>query len=308
MAGRRAVYLACLAGAVAFYTFYQQWLAWLALLILLFLPWFSLLVSLPAIRRFRATADHPATVPMGQQAQAALRDQCPLPPPEFRGKLRVTRVMTGEVIHCKRSAELPTDHCGKLLIEPVKCRVYDYLGLFRFRVRDMAPGTMLVRPAPVPMEKVPDLSRYLARSWRPKPGGGFGENHELRLYRPGDSLQQIHWKLTAKTGKLILRETVEPEEGLVLLKLDLNGAPEVLDEKLGKLLWLSEYLLDQGLKHQIHALTGDGFLDWPVQSKPDIQAAIDHLLGCAPLKEGTIRDRMESASWEFYIGGGPDEP
>ena len=306
MAGRRAVYLACLAVAVAFYTFYQQWLAWLALLILLFLPWFSLLVSLPAIRRFQATADHPATVPMGQQAQAALRGQCSLPPPEFRGKLRVTRVMTGEVIHCKRSADLPTDHCGKLIIEPVKCRIYDYLGLFRFRVRDMAPGTMLVRPAPVPMEKVPDLSRYLARSWRPKPGGGFGENHELRLYRPGDSLQQIHWKLTAKTGKLILREPMVPERGLMLLTMDVSGKPEELDRKFGRLLWLGTYLLEQNVPFGIRAMTEKGLESWSVASEQDLNKALEELL-CSGPAAGSVLEHSFAASWQYHVGGGADE-
>lgn len=307
MAGRKMVYWACLAGAGAFYIFYQQWMAWLILLVIAFLPWFSYLLSLPAVRSFQVKPDHPAAVPMGQSARVSLTCRCSFPPPGFRGKLRVTKTMTGETATCKWPAELPTAHCGQLVIEPVKCRVYDYLGLFRFRIRDVQTGTVLVRPHPVPLETVPDLSRYLARSWRPKPGGGFGENHELRLYRPGDSLQQIHWKLTAKTGKLILRETVEPEEGLVLLKLDLKGTPDILDEKLGKLLWLSRYLLDQGLGHRIQALTAEGPLELPVRDEADALAAVDHLLCCRCAAEGTIRDSLQAASWEYYIGGGPDE-
>lgn len=307
MVGRRLIYLASLAGAVAFYIFYREWMSWLILVAVLCLPWFSLAVSLPALLTFRAGPDCPATVPMGESARAYLRGSCPLPQPLLRSKLRVRRTMTGERWNLGKDGSLPTEHCGKLVVEPLKCRTYDYLGLFRFRVRRVQPGITIVRPHPVALETPPDLSRYLARAWRPKRGGGFGENHELRLYRPGDSLQQIHWKLTAKTGKLILRETVEQEDGLVLLKLDLKGTPEELDGKLGKLLWLSEYLLNLGVHHEIRALTGGGIHAWPVRESGDTLAAVDALLGIPRATAGSILDARYPATWEYYIGGGPDE-
>ena len=46
---RRIVYAAALLGAVVFYWAYREWLSWLVLMLLVFLPWFSLLLSLPAM-------------------------------------------------------------------------------------------------------------------------------------------------------------------------------------------------------------------------------------------------------------------
>lgn len=308
MAARRLLYLVSLLGSLVFYLFYRQWLSWLILLLVLGLPVFSLLVSLPGLLLPKVSLQYPACIPMGEPAKAWLRSRSPLPPVPLRYRLEVERTMTGEEWEYKRgAAQLPTDHCGQLTIDPERCRVYDYLGLFCFPLRKIAPGKVLVRPVPVPMEAPPDLSRYLARSWRPKRGGGFGENHELRLYRPGDSLQQIHWKLTAKTGKLILRETVEPERGLVLLKLDLSGTPEELDHKLGRLMWLSGHLLSLDVHHQICALTDTGIHTFPVTAEAELNTAVDTLLTMPCALSGTIRDRRTAASWEYYIGGGADE-
>ena len=47
-------YLTVLLGAAAFYIASGEWISWLLLLLCLGLPWLSLLVSLGAIRRFRA--------------------------------------------------------------------------------------------------------------------------------------------------------------------------------------------------------------------------------------------------------------
>ena len=70
------------------------------------------------------------------------------------------------------------------------------------------------RPPEVPAHpRHPDLDRYIARAWKPKSGGVCRRNHELRLYRPGDSLNQVHWKLTAKTGKWMIRQPMEPQRG-----------------------------------------------------------------------------------------------
>ena len=71
-----------------------------------------------------------------------------------------------------------------------------------------------------------------------QPGGGFSEIHDLREYRPGDSLHEIHWKLSAKTDKLIVREAEEPDLGLVVLSFDFSGTRTQLDSTLRQLLWL----------------------------------------------------------------------
>ena len=41
-----------------------------------------------------------------------------------------------------------------------------------------------------------------------RPGDDPGETFDIREYREGDSIRQIHWKLTGKMDRLIIREKV----------------------------------------------------------------------------------------------------
>ena len=304
---RRLLYLGCLAGSLVFYFCYQQWLSWMVLLAVVFLPWVSLLVSLPAMLQFRAELEAPSFVEQGGHGDAALWGLSHLPQPLFQGKLVLENCNTGEKRRHHPLTPLPTDHCGGWKIIPQKVRVYDYLGLFRIRVKHVHPHTVVVRPRPLAMSKSPALSRAMSHAWRPKFGGGYAENHELRLYRPGDSLNQIHWKLSAKTGDWILREPMVPNLGRTLLTLDLSGTPEELDRKLGRLLWLSRDLLEQGLPHEICCLTGDGAFTYPISCGEDVTTTLDEILCCPLSTSGTLASQTTQAAWQFHIGGEPDE-
>ena len=303
MLGRRLIYLTVLIACVGFYVAYQEWMAWFLLLVVLALPWFSFLLSLAAMLRFRSEPVGPAAVQQGQRTEVRLMGWSALPVPPFRGKLRLERLTTGEHWRRKTWLPLPTDHCGGLRATPEKVRVFDYLGLIGLPVRHTQSKLLIVRPVPVKIDDLPDIQRYLARAWRPKPGGGFAENHELRLYRPGDSLNQVHWKLTAKTGKLTIREPMEPDRGLVLVTMNLRGSAEELDRKFGRLLWLGNYLLDKGLHFEVRALTGSGVNTFPVTGEGGLQEMLDTLLCAPPAKEGDLRLMEYRASWHYHISG-----
>ena len=296
-----------LADFVVFYIFYQEWVAWLVLLAVIGLPWLSLAVSLPAMLTYRLEPEAPARLKAGQSGRIRIHGKCAMPHPPVKTKIRLTRPITGESWTVAVGEKLPTEHCGTLIAEPVRPGVFDYLGLFRMKPRKVGTTTTLVLPEPVKLEVPPDLSRYLARSWRPKPGGGFSENHELRLYRPGDSLNQVHWKLSAKTGKLILREPMEPERGLMLLTMDIRGSAQELDRKFGRLLWLGNYLLEQNVRFEVRAMTGKGLESRPVANEAELNKAVEQLLGSERAESGSVREHSFVASWQYHIGGGPDE-
>lgn len=304
---RRLLYLTVLAGCLVFYIANGEWLSWILLLTLLILPWLSLAVSLPAMLRFRIRIGGPHAVDQGVEADVWMMGTSRYPLPPFRGRLRLQCIFTGETRAFRSAATLPNVHCGGYAVTVERVRVCDHLGLFAFPVRSPEAKTLLVRPRPLPLPEPPDLHAQIPRSWRPKPGGGFAENHELRLYRPGDSLNHIHWKLTAKTGKLTIREPMQPRQGLLLLTMTLRGTAEELDRKFGRLLWLGRYLLEHGLTFHIRVLTGEGVRSLAVSTDTELTKAIDTLL-CTPLaREGSIRDQAYAASWQYHIGGDTDE-
>ncbi len=295
-------------GCIVFYLAYLQWFAWFALICVLCLPIAALLMSLPAMLDLKLAANSPASVPVGEKQKFMVMVRNRFPAPVCTYRFRVTRATTGESWVMKKDTELPTDHCGKLVCKFEKARVYDYLGLFHIRITKAAPLTVAVFPRPVPMKQsIPDLERYLATAWRPKAGGGFSENHEMRLYRPGDNLNQVHWKLTAKTGKIIIREAMEPDRRRVLLEMELQGTPEELDRKLGRLLWLSGHLLETGIHHELRVLTGKGLWCCKVTNEQELHAGMDALLGQSVCRPGESLEPAQ-ASWSCRIGGEADEP
>lgn len=301
MAARRIGYLAALLSAMVFFWLHREWLSGLFLLAVVLLPWLSLLVSLPAMFLFRVSVRCPGDVPCGTPVSVSLSGHCRLPGPPFRGKLQWSSCMQGERKLLRRNGAVPTKHCGGLVLTPRRVWVYDYLGLIALPVLHREAALLLVLPRPEAPPSLPELTRYLSTSWRPKAGGGFSENHELRLYRPGDHLRGIHWKLSAKTGKLIFREAMEADRGSALLTLELRGAPSQLDQKLGRLLWVSRYLLARNIPHQLQCATGRGMESFSISSEETLGKTLQALL-TAPCAASPCGD-FDKASWRYHIGG-----
>ena len=307
MGKRWSCYLAALAGCLIFYFAYRQWMAWVLLIGMALLPLLSLVLSLPAMLSARLKLDMADTVFQGAPAALNLTLDCPLPPPRWQIRVLARHTLTGENWLLQPGFDCPTEHCGALECSFSRGWVYDYMGLFRIPKRVPANFRLWIRPRALRPRQLPDPEKNLAVFWKPKAGGGFSENHELRLYRPGDSLRQIHWKLSGKTGQLIFREPMELGNNRLLLWLVYGGKAEALDRKLGRLLWLGGYLQRRKLKFDILAYTAEGQLLWHIGTAHTLKDVMNALLVCKPLEEEDFAVAEGSAQWQFYIGGEADE-
>jgi uncharacterized protein (DUF58 family) len=97
---------------------------------------------------------------------------------------------------------------------------------------------------------------------RPRPGRG-SELHGLRDFRSGDDPRLIHWKSTARAGRLILRELEEEEARRVRLLVEdpPPGAPEEAVER--DITWvasLAAHWADRGVEVQL--VLPDGETPW----------------------------------------------
>ena len=209
--------------------------------------------------------------------------------------------MTGEKWTLTAGDPLPTDRAGALMCRVKKVRIYDYLGLFSLPMKHTPTASVHVLPDPIPT-KMPALDRFIVQSWRPKWGGGFAENHELRLYRPGDNVQQIHWKLSAKTGNLIFRQPMDPIRNRLCLRLELSGTAAELQRKLGRLRYLSQQLLLKELQFQIQVTAADGTQSWDITDPDSFDRCLDELLWLPCLSTPSAQPSV-SASWQIWIGG-----
>lgn len=316
MIRRWALYLLTLLSVLVFYVFYYGWISHFLFVVVLLLPWLSLLVSLPAMLglRVRWNWQTEARCSRGNTAILRLgRRRAWLPAPRCRLSLQVTHVGSGQNVvwplWLQEAQELPLDttHCGVLRCQLVQGWVYDYLGLFRLP-RHTPPARLLtVWPVPTAPQPAPHLDTLEFRRWQAKPGGGFSEQHELRLYRPGDPLRSVHWKLTAKTDDLVVREPQEPVKQLALLTLDLINDPAQLDRILDQLCWLSDLLLQHEIPHELRYLepsTG-ALCSLPIRCSEELTAAVERLLH-TPLAEQTpsLAGRpFPEADWRYHITG-----
>lgn len=315
MARNRIFYGLFLLAAVVFHSFYTGWFSFFLLLFSVLLPVFSLLVSLPAMLRAAYTPQLPLHCFCGQDAQFALQPSTAsrLPVSCCRLHLLVCDAVGGTqqaewltlAGTLRFSLRVDTRHAGQQTFRVDRARVYDALGLVGLPLQLPAACSIAVEPEPLEPAELPNLSQFQYRSYHPKPGGGFSEIHDLREYRPGDSLHEIHWKLSAKTDKLIVREAEEPNRGLIVLSFDFSGSRAQLDSTLRQLLWLSGWLTDREVVHQIDWLDPDTLEPQTkqIRAPQDLQELLrtllqTHLTGDTP----TIAQRLyPNADWRYHI-------
>lgn len=305
MAGRRFLYLAALAFCLIFYCLFRQWLTWVLALGLLWLPVLSLLLSLPALLLTRLSLDIPGTGTPGESVPLSMRNLCKLPCTPFTTRYHLRELHTGIRVPLKKGTLWTPAHCGAWEIRTRKCRLFDYMGLISIPAGRKLSATCYIEPLPVPMENIHLEASVSPRFWKPKSGGGFGENHDLRLYRPGDSLQHIHWKMSAKTGKLIYREPMEPGDAPPAILLTLPCDPNARDLALGQLLWLSRQLLNRQTEHSLHCLTGSGSRSCYIRNHRDLTGELHRLLATPGTPAG-VSPEAPAQTRCFRIGGDRD--
>lgn len=105
--------------------------------------------------------------------------------------------------------KLVPESCGELVITCEKAWVQDHLKLFARTLPPFDPVRITIYPASVGLEVI--LDRQDAGKYREdgpmlnRPGTDKSETFDVREYRPGDDVRAIHWKLSVKEDKPIVR-------------------------------------------------------------------------------------------------------
>ena len=105
-----------------------------------------------------------------------------------------------------------------------KLRIYDITGAFYCNLRMKKQGTIQVMPElhDVPVRLTLATKNFYGEADvydENQPGHDKSELFQVREYRAGDRLQNVHWKLTAKQDELIVKEHSLPKACPVLLFL-----------------------------------------------------------------------------------------
>lgn len=279
MAVNRLLYFGLLMLSAVFYFASSLWFSWLLVVLLLATPIVSLLVSLPAMLSCKFSSSLPETVEQGEKAalHMSLTAWRVLPLPEVQARLNLrTRDVQKDIRYLSRLSRadgalaLSTETCGFVAPAFRRGRVYDALGLFALPVKMPNPPPMVILPTSRQPDPMPRMEQFLQQQlMKPKPGGGFSEQHDNRPYRPGDPVKDIHWKLSLKTEALIVREPQEPLYRSAVLALRTPRGPEVRDLSLGNLRWLCQWMLERGVTCKVVWMDGAALQTAELQSEQD---------------------------------------
>ena len=128
--------------------------------------------------------------------------------------------------HCTVGYPLPVGRRGRYVIPPVELGHSDPLRLLH-RGRPSG-GELVVHVYPrvhllatIALGGAQDAEGQTTSS-APLGGAAF---HSLREYAPGDDWRRIHWGATARTGTVMARHVVTPDEPRQLIVLDTGSAP-----------------------------------------------------------------------------------
>lgn len=117
-------------------------------------------------------------------------------------------------------------HCGCFVYSLKKMRIYDMTGLFYLTKWDRQRVELSVMPRMCEMNvRITERSRYFPGDAEiyddKKTGPDASELFAVRPFQNGDKIQNIHWKMSAKTDELMVREKSLPRGCPVVLLVDL---------------------------------------------------------------------------------------
>ena len=117
---------------------------------------------------------------------------------------------------------------GRYEIAAADVRVYDAFHMFYIKKEDKELGKCICVAAVLPYaykyhEKTRDFVTDSDVYHADIRGDDSSEVYQVREYRPGDSVRNIHWKLTARQDEIMVRDMNKTLSCPVIICVNLNG-------------------------------------------------------------------------------------
>lgn len=199
------------------------------------------------------------------------------------------------------------EHCGKISVIVTKIKIYDFFGLLPVSRKCEAKADTLILPTMFPLDVTVGKSsspQLDCDAFSPyKAGNDPSETFAIRDYKPGDSLRSIHWKLTGRFDKLMIREASLPIHESVLIlfeRVEQRGyaaPPAEVSAALGEIVVsLSGSLTAQGCSHSIGMLNPGNvyFSDYLVDSEESFSLILPQILSAASV-------RFDGDTVDYYL-------
>lgn len=303
----RIIYIFMLAISGLFFVLSPSWFAWYFFILTLLVFPFDIIISLPGMITRRLSVSAPSSLEQREMGDIVVTVQSPgrFPSGQLRARLLVKgndkayvrRLKIGGARGSRSGAPIDTEHSSVTAFRFKRFWASSLLGLISVPVPFRHSVTVLVLPLSV---KPPgDVALPQTAMLRPKPGGGPSEEHDLRPYREGDQIKTVHWKLSAKHDSLIVREALAPPSHSRLIHVSKWNRPADRDLILGRLRWVSNYLLERDLPHFVKF--GENLNIEEISGYDDLVNCLYHALDSASRVANVSASARGRFTWVYKI-------
>ena len=266
---------------------------------LLLLPVLSWGLNLWARRRISVELEMPASGSRESEIPltVTVANESRIPTGPVLCRLSVTNTLTGETLALRipvsmaprgsgsASGQIRPRYCGYLRVRVEGVQVLDWFGLLPLSCAPAGKAGTTILPDLFPVRvhlTVPPVTPEDGLDYAgDRPGWDYSETFQLRDYRAGDSLRAVHWKLTGKTDRFVIRDPSLPVIRSLLVFWDKNAGsppPEAMNGLGETMASLCQALIGQGVEFHLGWNENQQILVEEIDSTDTLCAAIPRLI------------------------------
>jgi hypothetical protein len=201
----------------------------------------------------------------------------------------------------KYSFQLECKYRGNYDIGIKSVQIEDFFGLFRLTYKNVAAKHITVYPRIVFLETFKLKTNYLCET-NSVLNNRFEDMttvSDIRKYAYGDSLKKIHWKLTAKTRKMMVKNFQSTTQTSSVIYLDLQKSPYsheintiIEDKVLESCISIIHYCLHNWIPINL-VYFKDEIVDYPASSPLDFTEIYNTFTTISFLEKVGLKDLMK---------------
>lgn len=202
---------------------------------------------------------------------------------------------------------LDSGHCGVVHLKMVRAKTWDYLKFFKLRCKANGEATVIVIPEiyPATVEVLSDFRYFTGEGDTysdSESGDDPSEVFEIRDYRSGDKMQKIHWKLSARTDHLMVKDYSDPVGFAIVIvcAFSIDAADdEQYDALMTAVFSISSQLLTDGYTHYLAWLTENGgWRRFKMYTENSIYKAMPYMIKeMSSLRQKSKHSKNEINAW-----------
>ncbi|WP_294562988.1 DUF58 domain-containing protein [uncultured Traorella sp.] len=205
---------------------------------------------------------------------------------------------------CGGSVYIPLDeslfHLGKSVISIKSCRIIDMLGIFSKKIRCQEKMESFCYPyIDESYRKLNAQVNEKLRNYNQQKN----EDYDIREYREGDSVKDIHYKVSYRQSKLMIKDKYKDAGLMMKLFLDLSGDEEDCRQVLSYLYQFVCHLTIQKSKCQVQWYSKNKLMEEKISDLKEYEEAL-HTILSNPKADGEDFVHAEWVITKMGIEGG----